>query len=145
MKNKTNLIFLGLLIAGCGDVDTSKLDPVELDVAVQKLKLCQEISDEQKALEIARYSEGTIDRKSKFPCTHSTDLWTPKLHSYMKELGFAFKNFKARNYKPSSGQQRLEIIFSYEDSTGLNKKLSYSCEMNNKMKEWTAKESSPEC
>lgn len=145
MKNKLIYCWLGLLATSCGDVPQDTSSPGQLDVAMQKVKLCQDITEEKKALEVTHFSESAIDRKSKFPCTNVADVWNPIRHKAMKEVGFFFKVFRARNYKPNSNQQRLEIIFNYEDSWGLQKMLSYSCEMNDEMKEWAAKTGAPEC
>lgn len=144
MKNK-KIILMSMLVAGCGDVDTEKLRPLELDVAVKKLSLCTDVTNETQALEITRYAESTIDRKHQFPCSSGSETWTPKLHEAMKTVGFRLVTFRTRNYKPNANQQRLEIIYNYEDNSGLKKTLSYSCEMTDKMKEWAAKSSAPQC
>ncbi|OQW50739.1 MAG: hypothetical protein A4S09_11330 [Proteobacteria bacterium SG_bin7] len=144
LKSLAILFFIG--VTGCGDAaNMSNTGPAELGTAANKIKLCQDIADEQTALDITHYSESAINRKSRFPCTNSTDIWTPKKHVSMKEVGFRFVNFRVRNYKLNADQQRLEIIFVYQDNYNTSKTLSYSCEMNDKMKEWVAKEASPEC
>ncbi len=152
MRDLIRIIILAALLStliACETRSKPKLNPNGIQ-GQQKgneriFPYCEEITDEETAIEIAQDSEKLINRNHQFQCDEGGGIWSLSTHRKLKSAGFKIIKFKAHNYKPNDYQRRLELNFWYEDSKGNHKNLHTSCEMNVEAKEWIKKNNPPEC